>query len=88
MGPNTVECVPRQKSAASSSGMLCCHNPHAPIVMIAISATLTHRAIAALSMRSASVPEAPENRKNGAMNRPPAIITSEAASIPACAARR
>ena len=33
-----------------------------------ISTTLTQRAIAALSTRSASVPDTPENRKNGAMN--------------------
>ena len=88
IGPKTVECVPRQNNDVSSNGMLCCHNPHAPIIMIAISATFTHRAIAALSTRSASVPDAPENRKNGAMNNPPAISTSEAASMPASAARR
>ena len=56
--------------------------------MMPISATFTQRAIAALSKRSASVPEAPEKRKNGAMNRPPAIITSVAASRPDCSARR
>ena len=57
--------------------MLCCHSPQAPTPMMPISATFTHRAMAALSVRSASVPEAPENRKNGAMNSAPASITSE-----------
>ncbi len=36
--------------------------------MMPISTTLTQRAMLALSTRSASVPETPENRKNGAMN--------------------
>ena len=48
--------------------------------MMPISAIFTQRAMAALSMRSASVPDAPEKRKKGAMNRAPATITSDAAS--------
>jgi len=88
IGPKTVECVPRQNNDAKSSGMLCSHSPQAPIAMIAISATLTHRAMAALSTRSASVPDAPENRKKGAMNKPPAIIVTDAASRPASVASR
>ena len=46
------------------------------------------RAMSDLSTRSASVPEAPENRKNGAMNSAPASITSEAAPRPDCSASR
>ena len=54
----------------------------APCAMMKISAIFTQRAIFALSTRSASVPEAPENRKNGAMKMPPASMTSVAASMP------
>ncbi len=88
MGPKTVECVPRQNSAPSSAGTLCCQSPHAPSAMIAISAIFTQRAIAALSVRSASVPDAPEKRKNGAMKRPPASITSDEAATCSCSAIR
>ncbi len=51
-----------------------------------ISAIFTQRAISALSKRSDSVPDAPENRKNGAMNSAPAAIVSVAAFIPDCSA--
>ena len=47
--------------------------------MMPISATLTHaRDRSTCRSRSASVPDAPENRKNGAMKSAPASITSEA----------
>ena len=59
--------------------MLPCQSPHAPSAMMPISATLTHRAMSALSYRSDSVPDAPEKRKNGAMNNALAIIASDAA---------
>ena len=52
------------------------------VAMMPISAILTQRAIFALSTRSASVPDAPEKRKNGAMKMPPASMTSVAASMP------
>ena len=53
-----------------------------------ISATLTHRAMSALSKRSDSVPDAPEKRKNGAMNSALATMTSDAAFRPDCSASR
>ena len=46
-----------------------------------ISTILTQRAITALSTRSASVPDTPENRKNGAMNSACASSTSVAAAM-------
>ncbi len=88
IGPKTVECVPRQKSAAKRSGTLFNHRPTAPRVMMAISASFTTRAIRDLSMRSASVPDAPEKRKNGAMKTAPASMTSEAELSPDSSARR
>src|SRR4051812_7815125 len=88
IGPKTVECVPRQNSDAKSTGTLPSQSPQAPSDMMPISASLTTRAILDLSIRSASVPEAPEKRKNGAMNSAPASITSDAAPRPDCSARR
>ena len=68
--------------------MLCCHSPQAPRPMMPISASFTHRAMVALSVRSASVPDAPEKRKNGVMNSPPASMTSDEAPRPDCSASR
>ncbi len=81
IGPNTVEWVPSANTAASSSGTLASHRPRPPSAMMPISTILTQRAIAALSTRSASVPDTPENRKNGAMNSACASSTSVAAAM-------
>ena len=79
MGPNTVECVPRQKSVSEQQRHALLPQPPRADRHDADLSDLHPAGDDALSMRSASVPDAPENRKNGAMNSAPATITSEAA---------
>ena len=79
IGPNTVECTPIRKTTTSASPSDCSASATAPTPMKPISATFTHRAMAALSSASDSDPATPENNMNGKMNTPVATVASVAA---------
>ena len=76
-GEKKVECAPIRNSAASSSTMSCSAKPRPASTMMPTSQTLTIRITTALSNRSASWPDSPENSTNGRMNRPlPMLVSS------------
>src|SRR5215469_13914347 len=81
IGPNSAPIRPNRNSARNSSGSEFSWKPATAIAATPISASLSRRATAALSKRSASCPPKADNRKNGAMKRPPANVTS---TSPAC----
>ena len=75
-GPKKVDCAPIINNTVISTATSCSMKPTAARLMITISATLIRRMSMAFSYLSAIWPAVAENRKNGSMNIPPAMMTS------------
>src|SRR5262249_21347893 len=87
-GPNTVECTPIRKSAATSCQRLLERKPHAASDITAISKTFTARAIEDFSSLSASWPAVAEKRKKGRRKSPRSSVASALGSaLVRCPAR-
>src|SRR5271155_4027945 len=82
IGPNSAPIRPNKNSAANKSGSECVWKPATATAAAPISASFSRRATTALSKRSASSPPKADSRKNGAINMPPANVTSGSAAWP------
>src|SRR5271170_641209 len=82
IGPNSAPIRPNENSAANKSGSEFVWKPATAIAATPISASFSRRATSALSKRSASSPPKADSRKNGAINTPPASVTSDSPDWP------